>query len=46
MSAQAFTGGYRSSEMEEVYMYMFFVAYLLSLRHRLKLHKAAASAPT
>ena len=46
MSAQAFTGGYRSSEMEEVYMYMFFVAYLLSLRHRLKLHKAAAAAPT
>ena len=35
-SAQAFTGGYRSSEMEEVYMYLFFVAYLLSLRHRLK----------
>jgi hypothetical protein len=46
MSAQAFTGGYRSSEMEEVYMYMFFVVYLLSLRHRLKLHKAAALAPT
>jgi hypothetical protein len=42
-SAQAFTGGYRSSEMEEVYMYLFFVAYLLSLGHRLKLHKAAAA---
>ncbi|MBX3430591.1 MAG: hypothetical protein KF779_13500 [Hyphomonadaceae bacterium] len=45
-SAQAFTGGYRSSEMEEVYMYVFFVAYLLSLHYRLKLHRAAASAPT
>lgn len=43
-SAQAFTGGYRSSEMEEVYMYLFFVAYLLSLQHRLKLHKASAAA--
>ncbi|ANP45046.1 hypothetical protein [Candidatus Viadribacter manganicus] len=45
-SAQAFTGGYRSSEMEEVYMYLFFVAYLLSLGHRLKLHKAQAPAAT
>lgn len=45
ISAQAFTGGYRSSEMEEVYMYLFFIAYLLSLGHRLKLHKAAAPAP-
>lgn len=35
-SAQAFTGGYRSSEMEECYMYLFFVTYLLSLRFRLK----------
>lgn len=35
-SAQAFTGGYRSSEMEEVYMYMFFIVYLLSLGRRLK----------
>ncbi|MCX7360153.1 MAG: hypothetical protein NT015_18690 [Alphaproteobacteria bacterium] len=43
MSAQALTGGYRSSEMEEVYMYMFFVAYLLSLRYRLKLHNADAA---
>lgn len=42
-SAQAFTGGYRSSEMEEVYMYMFFISYLLSLRHRLKLHNAQAA---
>lgn len=42
-SAQAFTGGYRSSEMEEVYMYMFFVTYLLSLRHRLKLRDAGAA---
>lgn len=42
-SAQAYTGGYRSSEMEEVYMYMFFIVYLLSLRHRLKLHKAGAA---
>ncbi len=45
ISAQAFTGGYRSSEMEEVYMYMFFVTYLLSLRYRLKLHRAPESAP-
>jgi hypothetical protein len=35
-SAQAYTGGYRSSEMEEVYMYMFFIVYLLSLGRRLK----------
>ncbi|MEZ5961910.1 MAG: hypothetical protein R3C30_16030 [Hyphomonadaceae bacterium] len=42
-SVQAFTGGYRSSEMEEVYMYFFFVTYLLSLRHRLKLQKASAA---
>lgn len=39
-SVQAYTGGYRSSEMEEVYMYLFFVAYLLSLGHRLKLRPA------
>lgn len=39
-SAQAFTGGYRSSEMEEVFMYLFFVAYLASLGHRLKLRPA------
>jgi hypothetical protein len=39
-SAQAFTGGYRSSEMEEVYMYMFFIVYLLSLGRRLKRHPA------
>jgi len=43
-SVQAFTGGYRSSEMEEVYMYMFFITYLLSLGYRLKLRKAAATA--
>ncbi len=43
ISAQAFTGGYRSSEMEEVYMYMFFITYLLSLRHRRKLHNADAT---
>lgn len=41
-SAQAFTGGYRSSEMEEVYMYLFFITYLASLSHRLKQHKGAA----
>ena len=35
-SVQAFTGGYRSSEMEEVYMYLFFVVYLLSLGLRLR----------
>lgn len=35
-SAQAFTGGYRSSEMEEVFMYLFFVVYLLSLGRRLR----------
>ena len=44
ISVQAFTGGYRSSEMEEVYMYMFFITYLLSLGYRLKLRKAAAAA--
>ena len=36
------TGGYRSSEMEEVYMYMFFIVYLLSLGYRRKLHNATA----
>lgn len=41
ISAQAFTGGYRSSEMEEVYMYMFFITYLLSLGYRRKLRIAA-----
>ena len=35
-SAQAFTGGYRSSEMEEVFMYVFFITYLLSLGYRLR----------
>lgn len=40
-SAQAFTGGYRSSEMEEVYLYIFFITYLASLSHRLKQRKAA-----
>lgn len=44
MSAQAFVGGYRSSEMEEVYMYMFFVAYLLSLRQRLSSGNAITAA--
>ena len=39
-SAQAYTGGYRSSEMEEVYMYLFFIAYLASLGRRLKLRPA------
>jgi hypothetical protein len=39
-SAQAFTGGYRSSEMEEVYMYMFFIVYLASLGRRLKQNAA------
>ena len=42
MSAQALTGNYRSSEMEEVYMYMFFITYLLSLGYRLKQRPAAA----
>lgn len=41
MSAQALTGNYRSSEMEEVYMYMFFITYLLSLGYRLKRRPAA-----
>jgi hypothetical protein len=40
MSIQALTGNYRSSEMEEVYMYMFFITYLLSLGRRLKTHPA------
>lgn len=43
ISAQAFTGGYRSSEMEETYMYMFFITYLLSLGYRRKLHNADAA---
>ena len=42
ISVQAFTGGYRSSEMEEVFMYMFFITYLLSLGHRLKFRSASA----
>lgn len=42
-SAQAFTNGYRSSEMEEFFMYLFFITYILSLGHRLKLRKQAAA---
>jgi hypothetical protein len=41
-SAQALTNGYRSSEMEEFFMYIFFITYTLSLGHRLKLRKQAA----
>ena len=43
ISAQAFTGGYRSSEMEEVYMYLFFIVYLLSLGYRRRLRLAGAA---
>ena len=43
-SAQAFTGGYRSSEMEEVFMYMFFITYLLSFSVRLRARKAGGAA--
>jgi hypothetical protein len=42
VSLQAFTGGYRSSEMEEVYMYLFFITYLLSLGLRLRARGAGA----
>ncbi len=42
-SVQGFTNNYRSSEMEEVFLYLFFITYTLSLLHRLKLRKAAAS---
>ena len=34
-SAQAFTNGYRSSEMEEVFLYIFFVTYTASILKRL-----------
>jgi hypothetical protein len=42
-SVQGFTNNYRSSEMEEVFLYAFFITYTLSLAYRLKLRKAAAS---
>jgi len=35
-SAQAFTANYRSSEMEEFFMYIFFITYTLSLAARLR----------
>ncbi len=42
ISIQALTGNYRSSEMEEVFMYVFFITYTLSLGHRLRLRKQGA----
>jgi hypothetical protein len=41
-SAQALTNFYRSSEMEEFFMYIFFITYTASLAHRLRLRKLAA----
>lgn len=41
-SVQGFTNNYRSSEMEEVFLYAFFVTYTLSLLYRLKARKAQA----
>jgi hypothetical protein len=40
-SAQDATNNYRSSEMEEFFMYLFFITYTLSLSSRLKARKAA-----
>ena len=41
-SAQAFTNNYRSSEMEEVFMYVFFITYTASILKRLGPARAAA----
>ena len=41
-SAQAFTNGYRSSEMEEFFMYLFFITDTLSLGRRMQAKKRAA----
>ncbi len=41
-SAQAMTNNYRSSEMEEVFMYLFFITYTLSLLKRAEARKRAA----
>lgn len=40
-SAQALTNNFRSSEMEEFFMYIFFITYTASLGHRLRLRKQA-----
>jgi hypothetical protein len=40
-SAQAFANGYRSSEMEEFFMYLFFITYTLSLGRRMQASKRA-----
>jgi hypothetical protein len=42
-SVQAFMGNYRSSEMEEFFMYVFFITYTLSLGHRLKRRRTVAA---
>ncbi len=41
-SAQTLTNNYRSSELEEIFMYAFFITYTLSLQHRLTRRRAAA----
>lgn len=40
VSVQALTANYRSSEMEEVFLYIFFITYTVSLAYRLKQRKA------
>jgi len=44
-SVQAFTSNYRSSEMEEFFMYLFFVTYTLSITTRFQQRKAAGIRP-
>lgn len=45
ISVQGLTGFYRSSEMEELFMYFFFITYTLSLGHRFKQRKALGINP-
>jgi len=44
-SVQAFTSNYRSSEMEEFFMYLFFITYTLSITTRFQQRKAAGIRP-
>lgn len=44
ISVQALTNNYRSSELEEVFLYIFFITYTASLLHRLKLRKSQGAA--
>ncbi|MGE0743159.1 MAG: hypothetical protein AB7O98_17625 [Hyphomonadaceae bacterium] len=44
-SAQALTNGYRSSELEEVFLYIFFITYTASLTYRFRQRKAAGISP-